>query len=80
MYTYEKIRYMCFVLFVCQQMLAQKLMSFTSTWLKKCVFSSFQEYEIQAENQFNVKTQCALQAYWLIRKFKVLRRKCRKAL
>ena len=32
----------------------KNLMSFTSTWLNKCVFLSLQEYEIQEENQFGV--------------------------
>ena len=54
MYTYETIRNMCFVQLVCQQMLAQKLISFILTWLSKCAFSSLQKYEIQAKNQFNV--------------------------
>ena len=45
---------MCLVLFVCQQMLAQKPIFFALARLNKNAFSSQQKYEIQAENPFSV--------------------------
>ena len=60
-------------------MLSQTLMSFTSTWLNKCAFLSLQEYEIKAENKFNVYDAMCFARLLATTKFKAVRRKCRKA-